>query len=236
MFNPKPRVQGLPLFDGHEALLIDDVLDDPQRWVDWACEQRQHFSASSHAYPGLELWLAEGAEAQLADFFAQHVRSRLGARRTLQLSGRLSLVTLAPQTLLPRQRLCHRDNPGVPPDQCMVAAVIYLFRDPALGGTSFFRPRRPSQQMQQLAQDARELDATTFEQRYPELGSGYMVDGNTWFEHVATVEPAWNRAVFYAGGLYHSGDIRAPQRMVADPARGRLTMNAFMQCRRALAA
>jgi len=219
MFNPQPQVQLVPLFDGHQAVVVDQVLQDPQRWVDWAQEQLEHFGLSGHAYPGLELWLAAGAEAQMADFFAQHVRGRLGARRTVQLSLRMSLVTLAPDALLPRQRLCHRDNPGVPAGQCMVASVINLFHDPALGGTSFFRPRRGHEEMQQLTQDARELGAADFEQRYPELGSGYMVDSNPWFERMATLPPAWNRAVFYEGGLYHSGDIRLPQRMVGQPTR-----------------
>lgn len=234
MFNPRPQVQVVPLFDGHHALVVDNVLQDPQRWVDWADAQREHFSPSGQAFPGLELWLAEGAEAQLADFFAQHVRSLLGARRTLQLSLRLSLVTLTPEALLPRQRLCHRDNPGVPQGQCMVASVLYLFHAPVLGGTSFFKPRRGPEQMQQLTQDARELSAHNFQQRYPELGSGFMVDSNPWFERMATLPAAWNRAIFYEGGLYHSGDIRPPQLMVASAHEGRLTMNGFMRCSRIL--
>lgn len=232
MFNPRPQVQVLPLYEGQHFLVIDNALREPQRWVDWACQQRAHFALSAHAYPGLELWLAEGAMARFGDYFAEHVRGRMGARRTLSLGNRLSLVTVAPDELLPRQRLCHRDNPGIPAHECMVASVIYLFHDAALGGTSFYRPRRPPDQTEQLAHDARVLDGAAFAQRYPELGSGYMVDSNDWFERVATVAPAWNRAVFYDGGVYHSGDLRFPARLSDDPAQGRLTMNGFMHCRR----
>lgn len=232
MFNPRPDVQVVPLFDGHHCLVIDNALQEPRRWVDWACQQREHFRLSAHAYPGLELWLAEAATAQFAGYFAEHVRGRFGARRTLALSNRLSLVTVAPADLLPRQRLCHRDNPGVPAGQCMVASVIYLFEDAALGGTSFFRPRHGPERTEVLAHDARVLDKTGFAQRYRELGSGYMVDSNDWFERMATLPARWNRAIFYDGGLYHSGAIREPLRMSADPARGRLTMNGFMHCRR----
>lgn len=231
MFNPHPRVQVVPLFDGHHCLVVDDVLQEPQRWVDFALNNWAHFSHSGYAYPGHELWLAEGATAQTADFFAQHVRGRLGARRTLELSVRLSVVSQAPASLLPRQRLCHRDLVGVPPGQCMVASVIYLFADPTLGGTSFFRPLRSAQETETITRDAREMGIAAFEAAYPDVARGYMVDSNPWFERVATVPAAWNRAVFYNGGLYHSGDIRAPQRMLAQPAQGRLTMNGFMLCR-----
>lgn len=232
MFNLRPQVQVVPLYEGRHCLVIDNALREPQRWVDWACAQRAHFTPSAHAYPGLELWLAEGATARFGDYFAQHVRGRLGARRTLTLANRLSLVTVAPDDLLPRQRLCHRDNPGMVADQCVVASVIYLFHDPRLGGTSFFRPRRSPEQTEQMAFDARLLDGDRFAQRYPELGSGYMAGSNDWFEQVATVDAAWNRAIFYDGGIYHSGAIAAPERLSADPARGRLTMNGFMHCRR----
>lgn len=49
MFNPRPDVQVLPLFDGHECLVIDNALQDPQRWVEQACRQHAQFSLSGHA-------------------------------------------------------------------------------------------------------------------------------------------------------------------------------------------
>ena len=232
MFNPQPHVQAVPLFDGHRALVVDDVLTDPQPWLQSAVAQQARFEPSLHAYPGLELWLADAALAPLMDFFGQHIRARLGGRRTLQGSARLSLVTLAPQQLIARQWLCHRDSGPLPPDECLIAGVIYLFEDPALGGTSFYRPRRPAAATNALVQDSQVLDDAAFLQRYPEVQPGYMGAGNAWFERMATVPARFNRAVFYDGALYHSGDVGPPERMVADPARGRLTVNAFVRCRR----
>ena len=65
--------------------------------------------------------------------------------------------------------------------------------------------------------------------------AGYMTQGNAWFEKLLAVPPRFNRAVFYSGAIFHAGDILAPERLSADPRRGRLTLNGFFTCRRNLA-
>ena len=235
MFNPHPQIQAVPLFDGHECIVIDDALQEPRQWTEWACAQRDRFTPSGHAYPGRELWLAEEATARFAEFFATHIRSRLGARRTINIANRLSLVTLQPHELAARQWFCHRDTKGIPPGECMIASVIFLFEDEALGGTSFYRPRRSVEETALLVHECSTLGDGAFAQRHPEIPPGYMLDSNDWFERVANVPARWNRAIFYDGGVFHSGDIRTPERMSADPAVGRLTMNGFIRCRRSAA-
>ena len=46
-------------------------------------------------------------------------------------------------------------------------------------------------------------------------------------KYALTIEPKWNRLIFYDGDVFHSGDIRAPERLSDDPAVGRLTLNGF---------
>ncbi|GAH33624.1 unnamed protein product, partial [marine sediment metagenome] len=53
-----------------------------------------------------------------------------------------------------------------------------------------------------------------------------------WFVHIGRVAAKWNRIVFYDGSMLHSGDIFAPDRLSADPLRGRLTLNGFFTSRR----
>ena len=87
MFNPKPARQIVPLHDGHVCLVFDDVLLDPQAWVDTAIEHRERFVEGAwNAYPGPELALATEVTDRLCDFFAQHARSALGARSRFGLS------------------------------------------------------------------------------------------------------------------------------------------------------
>lgn len=232
MFNPHPRIQAVPLFDGHQCLVVDDALEDPAHWAAWSVAQRPNLTPSGHAYPGVEMWLPDEPTRLLAEFFLQHLRSALGMRRIVNAACRLSLVSLPPTALAPRQWLCHRDSRGVPEGQAMIASVLYLFQDPALGGTSFYRPLHPRDETEALVQDSTRLDTAAFAARHPDIPQAYMVEGNRWFERVATVPARFNRAIFYDGGLFHSGDIRHPERMTADPATGRLTFNGFIRCTR----
>ena len=111
------------------------------------------------------------------------------------------------------------------------ASVLYLFRDPALGGTSFYVPRQSAAQTDRLVADSLTLDASEFSTRYG-LQPGYMDGNNAYFERIAQVPAAWNRAIFYDGGLFHSADLQLPASLDPDPMRGRLTLNGFFHCKR----
>lgn len=235
MFNPNPVIRSLPVAGGHHCYVIDDALLEPERLVDHAVARRAEFEMAPHnAYPGLELRMPDDFSARLDDFFRRHLRQRLGARRTLSMYSRLSLVTLAPEQLQPAQWICHRDRLVAAPGQTIAASVLYLFRDPALGGTRFYLPKRPEAETMRLIHDSVRLPADEFARRYG-LQRGYPA-ANDWFEPVLTVPAQWNRLIFYDGALLHSGDIRAPERLGDDPRTGRLTLNGFFTCSRGLAA
>ena len=206
MFNSRPTIQSVPLFDEHECLVVDDALQDPLRWRAWAVEQRQHFAQRPYAYPGIELDVPADALAAVSEHFGAHFRQRLGGRRTLGAAARFSLATWPPHALEPRQWSFHCDSQSVAPGQCIAASVLYLFDDDALGGTSFYRPRRSAEDVARLVQDSCTLPRDTFSARYPDIASGYMTNSNAWFERIASV-----------------------------PARGRLTLNGFFGCRRSAA-
>jgi hypothetical protein len=232
VFNLRPRITQVDIGDGSVCVVVDDALSDPQALRTLACEYSAGFAeAPLNAFPGLELPMPDTFNALLDEFFMQHVRSRLGARRTLELHSRLSLVTLPGAQLRPLQRVCHRDRFAVAADQLAAACVLYLFDDPALGGTSFFRPRQPlaatNAWMDELSpMSGADADAVLGPER------GYLLASNAWFELIATVPPAFNRAIFYDGSIFHSSHIGAPDKLSADPARGRLTLNGFFICRR----
>jgi hypothetical protein len=235
MFNPRPRIERVAI-DGPvgemACWVVDDLLLEPQALVEAAVQARARFTmAPFNAYPGLELRLGDEVDAALSDFFMLQLRGALGARRTLSMYSRLSLATLQPGQLRPLQRLCHRDRFGVEVDQMAVACTLYLFQEAALGGTSFFRPRQPLHETNALIRHANEMGDEAFTQA---IGSpsGYLTASNAWFEFLYAVPPAFNRAVFYDGNLFHSSHILAPERLSDDPARGRLTLNGFFICRR----
>ena len=236
MFNPKPRISEIPLFDRHRAVVLDDALLDPERWLDWAeqAQRGQLFrSGPNNAYPGIELPMPEAVCLALEQSFARHARRPLGARRTLQIYSRMALVTLQPEQLQPRQWLCHRDRLDLPADQCAIASVLYLFANPAHGGTNFFRPRRAMPEIERMVADSGLLSADEFAARYA-IERGYMNASNSWFERVAGIEPRFNRLVFYSGELFHCSHVAHPELISGEPRIGRLTLNGFFSCRRAL--
>lgn len=234
MFNPHPRIETLAVAGRPLCHVVDDALLAPERWVGHAVAQAARFEDSPHnAYPGPELPLPEAVAAGFDDFIARHLRPQLDVRRTLRASARLALATRRPEDLEPREWLCHVDRMQAEPGQRIVACVLYLFRDEALGGTGFYRPLRPLPEIARLVQDSATLAPTDFQARHG-IGPGYMTTSNHWFAKIGAVPARFNRLVFYSGMTFHAADITQPERLHADPRRGRLTLNGFFTCRRAL--
>jgi hypothetical protein len=111
------------------------------------------------------------------------------------------------------------------------AAVHYLFHDEALGGTVFFRPLMSAEATDEFIRDASVLNAAAFGDKYG-IAPGYMTESNRYFEVIGRIPARWNRAIFYSGGIFHSGDVgrAAPAAYQASP--GRLTINAFFKSRK----
>ncbi|MBV8664915.1 MAG: hypothetical protein JO269_00385 [Burkholderiaceae bacterium] len=239
MFNPRARIQLVPIPGYHPCVVVDDFLQDPQSLVNFALDNREHFSmALPDTFPGLELPMSEVFSARLNDFFIQHVRNHLGARRTESVYSRLSMATLQPHELSPWQRICHTDRLSASPTQCFAASVLYLFHDASLGGTSFYRPRMPPDELHRLYYAPDSPWCSMSNEAFTEvLGAApaYQTASNEYFELLCTIPPAWNRVIFYDGCVFHSGHITAPQMLSADPVHGRLTLNGFFTCRRAAA-
>jgi hypothetical protein len=233
MFNPQPRLTRVNVGGVHDVWVVDDVLLEPEALRQRAIAGRTNFRAAPfNAYPGLEWPQGADVDGALSEFFMLHLRQRLGARRTQGMYSRLSLATLQPAQLRPLQRLCHRDRFGTTAGQTVAACTLYLFDDAALGGTSFYLPRRP---IEDLNDDIRRWAAMDDAAFTAELGAppGYLCASNAHFELAAVVPAAFNRAVFYDGSQFHSSHITQPGLLSADPARGRLTLNGFFICRRA---
>ncbi len=232
-FNPQPDISIVPLIAGERCVVIDNALVDPGSLVAWAVAHRAAFQPpQGYPYPGLVVDAPAWVAQRMGDFFAQHVRSLLGARRTLDLTVRLSMVCTSPDRLDPCQWQCHRDRVADDPQAVLFAAsVLYLFDNPALGGTSFYVPRHPMDELLPMLVDSQTLAPHEFTARHGVL-PGYMAGSNAHFERVAQVPAAWNRVIFYDGGLFHSGDVDDPAQLGGDPERGRLTLNSFFTCRR----
>jgi hypothetical protein len=232
MFNDHPRIEHVRFPNGGACLVVDDALREPDRLVDFASSSRADFrSVDFNAYPGIFLLAPAALEQAQCDFFNRHLRRFFDARRVLSSHCRLSMVTLSSDALKPRQWLCHRDGVGAEATQSIQASVLYLFADATLGGTSFYEPARPPEEIARLFHDASTLPEAQFVQKYS-IARGYMNASNIYFNKVGSIAAQWNRLIFYDGSQLHSGDIPAPERLSDDPRTGRLTLNGFFTSRR----
>ena len=228
--NPNARLEALELADGSRVYLVDNFAENPQDWVQHAAAQ--DFKAQpGHPYPGPQLGLPGELSATLDGFFQQHCRPLLQDGPALGMFGRFSRVTQDGATLDARQRICHRDDSGLAPDEAMAALVHYLFADEQLGGTVFFRPLMSEAETRAFLRDANTMNGGAFGDKYG-LPAGYMTHSNRYFEVIGRVPAKWNRAVFYDGGIFHSGDIRGFSPAGYHAGVGRLTVNAFFKSRK----
>jgi hypothetical protein len=135
-----------------------------------------------------------------------------------------SLVTRPPASLQVIQRLPHFDGT----ETNTIAIVHYLF-DTDQGGTGFYRHKltgfesinaeRVGPYMACLNNEFRDQHA---------VPQGYITASNTQFERILAVPAQYNRAILYRGHFLHSGQIGADIVLSTDPAKGRLTLNAFL--------
>jgi hypothetical protein len=227
VFNPRPTVRYVPIAGHAPCVVVDDFLLDPRALVAQAIAAQADFAVDpANYYPGPELDLGRETALRLDEFFIQHVRRALGAQRTISVAARLALATLPAADLHPLQRLCHRDCTGLAPGVGAAAAVVYLFEDARLGGTSFYRP---TQGLEHTARVLREAHAGIASDAH---APGYLTASNADFEQLCTVPAQFNRAIFYDGEIFHAAQIDNPALLDADPARGRLTMNGFFRFRK----
>lgn len=231
MFNPRPEVQQVPIGHGQVCVVIDDALLAPERLPAFAEAYREDFQpAPATAFPGLQLRLPEEFTALLHEVVREHARHALGTRRVLRSAGRLALVTTAPSRLAPAHWLPRRQRTYAP-DQGVVVAELFLFQDAALGGTHFFLPHVSPQQVEQLEHDTEALPPEEFSLRHA-CGARYPHASDAHFTHVLTIPARWNRLLLHDGGAFQAPAITAPDRLVADPRHGRLTLQATLVCRR----
>ncbi|MGB9150899.1 MAG: DUF6445 family protein [Burkholderiales bacterium] len=232
VFNPQPTIEEIFFSPGQSCLVIDNAVLNPDGLVRFAAEHFKDFQPPTvYAYPGMELLGSSEISAALNDFFLTHIRHSFQGRRTVSMYSRLSLMTLQPSELKPSQWICHRDRYINEPHLSIAASVLYLFLDPAFGGTSFYRPKKPSREIERLINDSTSLSAEAFKQKYS-LKADYMTASNDYFELIGQVEAKWNRIIFYDGSIFHSSSFCAPEKIKADPLSGRLTFNGFFTCRK----
>lgn len=211
---------------GNEAqplVTVDDCLAEPDELVRLAGAQR--FAPIGPYYPGVRLPIRAEQAMPLVDPVIDQITEIFALPRPPAfLECYLSLVTKAPASLMPIQRLPHFD--GLESER--LAVLLYLDRQQR-GGTAFYRQRETGYESVDEARFAtyrRVLEDGV--QRHGMPPAEYIGDDNPLFERTLAVEDRYNRMIVYRGNTLHCAAL--PPDFVPDPnpATGRLSLNLFL--------
>lgn len=232
-FNPECDIRVGQLFNGLPMVTIDNVLLEPERLVQHACDHESQMQLDPGSrFPGPLLTLPAEDQDIFVRFLRRRVFSLLNASRLVsEAYCRLSMVTLPPEQLSWAQRMCHRDGRPNMGTEMLCSSVLYLFRDHALGGTAFFSENQGVAPYHTLiSPDGPTPEASDYD--FFRRPAAYHTETNEFFSLRQTVSPRWNRLVIYQGDVPHSGFITNPARLSEDPKVGRLTLNGFFRVRK----
>lgn len=184
---------------GVPVLIIDDFYADPEAVRAQALAARYDMAVAQ--YPGRHAPL-EGAELQDVLHTLARTATALGDRsyRAADFISDFSIVTTRPGDLLAIQKHPHIDPTPV-------LGLVYLTPG-SIEGTCFFH------------NDMLNTHVVVTEQQFSEYGAfldqyskqlappGYGLDEHPVWKKFYTIEPVFNRFVFYPGNVFHSIDIR----------------------------
>ena len=230
--NPDAVVEQHPINDELFAVVVDDFLFNPDDVVDFADAHSSEFEMFERSYPGSTLDLDELSVWELHQFWRSKLSRRFSfTRGDINDTWQLSLTTLQPEDFTWIQRLCHMD-PRTAEGRDNFASVIYLFENPELGGTGFYRYR---DRKFWESMYARQLDdprggLSIVETRYAMFREPpkYMTESNEVAELLAMIPAKFNRMISYSGDVPHSAFITDASLLSEDCKTGRLTLNCFV--------
>ena len=230
--NPAPEVRVLAVGDEAEpVMVVDGLMRSPAALVDYAArEVRFHPPpAGENFYPGLIGAIPLNYVSALVAALRPALEATFGLAGAVpaRANCNYSMVTLAPERLNLAQRIPHVDT--VDPLQI---AILHYLCDERFDGTGFYRHRSTGFETLSSERDgvyhaALEADLA----RYPPPAA-YIAGDTTVFQRTRRFDLRFDRVLVYRSRVLHSGQIDPAVGLSADPRRGRLTANIFLNYNR----
>jgi hypothetical protein len=206
------------------VVVVEDVWAEAAGLVE-AAAARSDYSVRSLYYPGVRssapTEYARAITAQLTEVI--HATFDLAGELTIT-DSTFSLVATPAEKLVAFQRVPHFDST----DPNRIALLHYLC-GPEYGGTSFYRHRATG--IEVVTEENRENYIRCVNAESKAIGpppARFIDDDTELFERIAKYECSFNRALIYRGRSLHSVNMPPNSTPIADPRRGRLTVNTFL--------
>ncbi len=204
-------------------VVIDGFVPDPDALRDDAAMLA--YAPMGVHYPGVRAVVPSVVAHRMATAVAPLAHEAFGAAALDVTDAFYSLVTTDPSELTPIQRIPHFD--GVERER--LALLLYL-NPVASGGTAFYRHRSTGFETITALRLPAYRAALERELARSGLPAPAYIEGDTaLFAQVARIEGRFNRAILYRGNRLHCAWLPEGSSFAADPARGRLTMNLFLE-------
>lgn len=230
--NSNLEIQASRINETQVCVVIDDFLSNPAQAVEYARAHKNQFIMPERAYPGFVLPVDDVIMTDIYRFIQREI-SRLFpvCRGGMEFHTQFSLATLQPSAFTWIQRLCHTD-PQLSAGRANYAGLLYLFENPEMGGTGFYRWKEPEFWQEMTAAQRNDPDAglELLCEKYRMFRDPpcYMTESNEAADLLDMVPARFNRFVFYSGDVPHSAYISDPGLLSPDPEKGRLTLNCFV--------
>jgi hypothetical protein len=222
--SPQAEVSVAHFGEERQPLLeVTGALPDPEAVIDIAARHR--FGQHGPFYPGLRAPVSEAISMPLvAPLLGYLVDAFTLSRAPRYCECFLSVVTHAPGSLAPIQRLPHFD--GVEPER--LAVLLYLDRTER-GGTAFYRQRATG--FESVDADRFEAYRTSLEAEIARTGlpdPQYIAGDTDTFVQTHRIDGWFNSLVVYRGNTLHCACLPRDFAPDPDPRSGRLTLNLFL--------
>ena len=229
--NTNATIRREAISEDQYCVIVDDFLQRPDELVDFAALHASEFSWQASSYPGPMFRIDADAMTDIYQFIRTRMTKQFPFfKGNLDYWTYLSIVTVRPNELSCLQRICHTD-PERSPNRAPYAALIYLFDNQTLGGTSFYRWKNLElvQEAEAIGLENPDRALAFLQEHFPSFRKPpcYMTGSNEMAELLCTIPARFNRLIFYPGEIPHSGAITAPELLSADVRKGRLTLNIF---------
>ncbi len=211
--------------ENNSVLLIDNFFSTPDILVQHACTKS--FVRNAPYYPGIRAAVPAPYLRELRQPLSQVLVEVFDYGQGVSLQEcYYSLVTTPGEDLNTVQSLPHIDGG----DDNKVALLHYLCDEAqGHGGTAFYRQRRTS--FESVPNDKFPAYKAALEADVAEFGmpeAGYYFESDEKFERIAYIPAKYNRAIAYRGVNLHAVHIGPDFQFSANPAKGRLTVNTFL--------
>ena len=209
------------------VIIIDNFADELSTLLGIARQQAVFTKDDGSYYPGVRAPLPQRYAIEVINQVFQLIYDVYTVPHHLRIKPQIlsfSLISQAPESLMPLQRLPHFDTP-----EPYYFAILHYLNEAPHGNTAFFRHKNTGfERVNEARMEHYFTSANAFLTENAKNTPEYFVQSDQHYDIYHQIEYQPNRLVIYPGNLLHSTLVNLHTDIDDDPNTGRLTANIFI--------